>query len=277
MIEEFHYQIPWRTSSAHPGRHPGQHSGGEHDFQGHAPLISRPEAHNIDVHASLLDPFQQFVVRTFRQRSVINVTVIADLSASMGFQNKMATLAKFTEQAAYSAFRSGDHFGFMGCGEDIIPEFYLPPRWYKGGTTELAESLRHYRPASTNAKGLLAIQEYCPRHRSLIFLVSDFHYPLQDIATLFDSLLKHDVIPVVMWHPDEYEQLPEWGLFTLSDPETGREKTLLMRPGLKKKIIQAFNAQREQLKHLFIRYGRQPFYLHDAFEADQMTRYFYEQ
>jgi uncharacterized protein (DUF58 family) len=277
MIEEFHYQVPWRTSSAHPGRHASLYSGGEHEFHGHAPLLSRPEPHNIDVHASLLDPFQQFVVRTFRQRGVITVNLIADLSASMGFHNKMETLARFTELAAFSAYRSGDYFAFMGCGRELIPQLYLPPRWYKGGAPELAEQLRSYLPAAPDCRGLLNMADYCPRHRSLIFLISDFHFPLRETAEIFDSLLKHDVIPVILWHPEEYQNLPEWGLVRLQDPETRRDRQLLMRPALKQKIVDGFAAKREQLKHLSLRYGRQPFFLNEAFQADQITRYFYEQ
>lgn len=276
MIEEFHYQVPWRTSRAHPGRHASLHSGGEHEFHGHAPLLSRPEPHNIDVHASLLDPFQQFMVRTFRQRGLITVYLIADLSASMGFHSKMATLARFTELTAFSAYRSGDHFAFMGCGRDLIPEFHLPARWYKGGAPELAGRLRSYRPDAQDCRGLLNMAEYCSRHRSLIFLVSDFHFPISEAAAIFDSLLKHDVIPVVLWHPQEYQALPEWGLIRLQDPETGEARQLLMRPALKQRIIERFAAKQERLRHLSIRYGRQPFFLNEAFQADPLTRYFYE-
>lgn len=277
MFEEFHYQIPWRSRSAHPGRHAGIHSGGEHEFHGHAPLLSRPEPHNIDVHASLLDPFQQFLVRTFRQRGAITVTLIADLSASMGFGDKLETLARFTELAAFSAYRSGDYFAFMGCGRELIPELYRPPRWYKGGVPELAETLRHYRPDATDSRALLDIADYCPRQRSLIFLISDFHFPLTEAAAIFDALLKHDVVPVILWHPEEYRELPDWGLIRWQDPETGREKPLFMRPALKRKINRHFADKRERLKQLSLRHGRQPFFLDSAFQADQITRYFYEQ
>ncbi|MGR9099706.1 MAG: DUF58 domain-containing protein, partial [Gammaproteobacteria bacterium] len=125
MIEEFHYRIAWRTGSAHPGRHLSSQTGGEQEFYGHAPLINRPEPHNLDVHASLLDPFQQYVVRTFRQRGVINVNLVADLSASMNFGGKMRILADFTEKTAFSAYRSGDNFAFVGCDEKFREEFYL--------------------------------------------------------------------------------------------------------------------------------------------------------
>jgi uncharacterized protein (DUF58 family) len=277
MIEEFHYRVPWRSKSAHPGMHSGSHLGGEHEFYGHAPLISRPEAHNIDIHASLLDPFQQFVVRTFRQRGIINVCVLADLSASMNFQNKMALLADFTEKTAYSVFRSGDHFSFIGGDENLRSDFFLPPRWYKGGVVDLVEQLRQFEAQGKHCRSLVDIAEVLPRHRALIFLVSDFHFPLAEITRIFDGLNRHDVVPVVLWHDKEYADLPEWGLLNLYDPETAQHKLLCMRPRLKAKIKANFLARRRQLIQLFLRYGRQPFFVSDFIQADQMTRYFYEQ
>jgi len=69
-------------------------------------------------------------------------------------------------------------------------------------------------------------------------MLNNFHFPLHEAAEIFDSLLKHDVIPVVLWHPEEYKNLPEWGLIRLQDPETGQVRQLLMRPALKQKIVE---------------------------------------
>ena len=224
MIEEFHYRVPWRTHSAHPGLHPGSQLGGEHEFYGHTPLVRRPEAHNIDVHASLLDPFQQFVVRTFRQRGLINVCLLADLSASMNFDNKLRILADFTEKTAYSVHRSGDHFSFLGCDESLRSDFYLPPRWYKGGTPDLVAALKRFDAQGKHCRGLFDISVALPRQRSLIFLVSDFHFPLADISRIFEGLVKHDVVPVVLWQNSEFENLPDWGFLNIYDAEMTRNR-----------------------------------------------------
>lgn len=274
---EFHYRIPWRSQSGHPGFHRSSQSGGEQEFYGHAPLMSRPEPRNIDIHASLLDPFGQFVVRTFRQRGIINVSMLADLSASMGFMHKMQVLADLTAATGYSCFRTQDHFGFYGCDEKLRTEFFVPNRWHKGGVPDLAEQLRNFRPSGKNCQALQQNAEFLPWHRSLIFLVSDFHFPLPQIRRLMDSLSRHDVLPIVLWQQQEYKDLPEWGLCRLLDPETRRSKNLLMRPNLKQKIQQAFLQRKQQLRQLFVHYGRQPFFISDRFQADHLTRYFYEQ
>ncbi len=276
MIEEFHYRIPWRTRSAYPGRHSSSQTGGEQEFFGHVPLIVRPEPHNLDIHASLLDPFQQYVVRTYRQRGTINVHLLADLSASMGFRNKMEILADFTEKTAYSAYRSGDNFAFFGCDETLNEQLYLPPRWYKGGAPDLVAKLKKYRPKGKNCLALYSILDVLPRQRSLIFLASDFHFPLHEITRIFDALIRHDVVPIVFWHAKEFENLPNWGLYRFFDAESGQNRHLLMRPSLREKIIRCFSERRKQLAHLFSRYGRQPFFIGEQFQPDQMTRYFYE-
>ena len=276
-MEEFHYRIPWRTSNAHPGMHASSQSGSEQEFHSHAPLMSKPEARNIDVHASLLDPFGQFVVKTYRQSSNINVNLIADLSASMNFQNKMKIMADFCQSLAFSSYRSGDHFGFFGCNEQLLPEFHLPNRWYKGGVPELVTKLHHYQATGRNCKSIMTCLDFLPRQKSLTFLISDFHFPLADLTLMLDSLVKHDVIPIILWHPQENQQLPDWGLFRYRDEETGQSRHLFMRPSLKARIENQFDQQRKQLIHLFSRYGRQPFFITDHFNPDQMTRYFYEQ
>ncbi len=277
MIEEFHYHIPWRTNNAHPGRHASNQSGSEQEFHSHAPLMSRPEARNIDVHASLLDPFGQFVVRTYRQRSSINVNLIADLSASMNFQNKMQLLGDFCESLAFSAYRSGDHFGFFGCNEQLQEEFHYPNRWYKGGLPQLSAKLRSYHPDGHNCYGIQNSLEFLPRQRSLVFLVSDFHFPMAELTDTLEKLIKHDVIPIVLRHPLEYQQLPEWGLFRYQDNETGQSRHLFMRPTLKQNIISQFEQKQQQLQHQLSQYGRRAFFIRDHFNPDQMTRYFYEQ
>lgn len=276
-MQEFHYQVPWRTHNALPGWHSSTQTGGEHEFYGHMPLMSRPEAHNLDIHASLLDPFQQYQVRTFRQRSMIHIVVIADLSASMAYPGKVDAIADFTTKASYSAYRIGDYFSFYGCDENLRHDFFLPPRWYKGGVIEFAATLKQFRPKGKNCLSISKLYEYLPRHKSLIFFISDFHFSLSEIQSMFDSLAKHDVIPIVLWDDAEFDNLPDWGMLRLYDAEAGYDRHLFMRPALKRRIRQNFSNRREQLKHLFSYYGRQPFFTSGTLQTDRLTRYFYEQ
>lgn len=275
-LEEFHYQVSWRSHSAVPGHHYSTQSGGGFEFHGHAPLITHPDPRSLDVHASLHDPFGQFVVRTFRQQSAIPVYVIADLSASMAFQgasDKHRTLAWFSACAAYSAYRTGDPFGFLGCGEKIDPNFWIPLRWYKSIAEELWERLNHHIPKDRSALGLLETAPLIGRKKSLIFLVSDFHFPLGTVRQILESLDKHDVVPVVLWDSREQDH-PGWGIVRFNDPETGHNRPLILRPSLAKKIRAAFDARRDSIIQLCTQFGREPFFVRDAFNPEELTYYF---
>jgi hypothetical protein len=265
---EFHYQVSWRTHGATPGHHYSTQFGGGFEFHGHAPLISHPDPRNLDIHASLHDPFGQFAVRTFRQRSSIPVFVVADLSASMNFigtVSKPETRAWITACVAYSAFRTGDPFGFVACGETIDPKLLVPLRWYKGIAPELFNRLRNFSPAEQSANGLFQAAPFLGRRKALVFLVSDFHFSLATLSRLMQTLETHDVVPIVVWDSLEVPR-PGHGFYRLMDPETGKSRLLLLRPGLTNKFRSKFEKRRE--------FGREPFFVSDQFDPDRLTHYF---
>lgn len=279
MIPEFHYEVGWRARAAHPGHHPGLQSGGGFEFHGHAPLISHPDPRNLDVRATMADPFGEPKVRRFRQRASIPVYLLADLSASMGFQGqsrKTAILAAVAAGAAYSAYRTGDPFGFIACDDRIHWDISLPLGWHKGIARELHDRIMSLRPDGSTAQGLTEAVPHLGTQRALVFLVSDFHFPLSQVQFLLDAFLHHDLVPVVIWDSAEFDQLPAWGLAELEDPETGAHRRLFLRPALRQKLRERFLERRHELTGLCARYGREPFFIVDQFDPDAMTRYFYQ-
>lgn len=278
VIPEFHYAVTWRAPGAHPGTHRSGQRGGGYEFAGHLPFVSHPDPRHLDLRASLHDPFGQLMVRSFHQRSSIPVFVLADLSASMGFQgtgSKRETLARFAASAAYSAYRSGDPFGFIGCDDSVRGDLLLPPRFHKAAAPELYRRLSDLSPRGRSAGALRQAVQYLGRQRALVFLASDFHFPLEELDRLLGDLVRHEVIPLVLWDSAEYERLPGWGLALVEDPETGERRRLLLRPSLREKFRRAFGRRRAELVHLCARRGREPFFAVDGFDADALTQYFY--
>jgi len=277
LIEEFHYTIPWRASNPHPGGHASLQLGGGDEFAGLVPFAACPNPRQLDIRASLNDPFDQLTVRRFRQRSNIPVIVLADLSASMGFRgaaDKSELLARISASVAWSAYRHGDRFGFFGGDEILREELHIPPRYYKGGVPELYERLRQYPRGGRGSEGLMAAVQCLGKQRALLFLISDFHFSHDCLDGLMASLARHDVIPVVLWDSAEYERLPDWGLALIEDPETGQRRRLFMRPTLKTQLARRYAERREELSERFRRQGRAPFFVIDRFDADALTRYF---
>ncbi len=278
MLKEFHYKIDWRANSHLPGYHRSTQSGGGLEFRGNVPLLASPDPRRLDIRASLSDPFEQWFVRSFRQRSQVPVYLIADLSASLGFfgeRRKMDVLADFTESVAYSVYRTGDRFAFMGCDEVIRVDFVLPPTHALGPGSEIAQRLRAFVPTGTSASGLLDVGRNLTTRRSLIFFVSDFHCDQQLLASVMESLSAHRVCPIVLWDRAEFEHLPRFGLVLVRDSESGRKRTLLLRPSFQQRVREAFAARRSWLTGFFSGYHTQPLFFEDGFNAEAVTQYFY--
>ncbi|MBS1213311.1 MAG: uncharacterized protein H6R26_1928 [Proteobacteria bacterium] len=279
MSAEFHYRVPWRAKGAHPGHHAGATTGDGFEFHGHAPLTARPDPRHLDVRATLSEPFGQLMVKSFRQSSAIPVYLLADLSASMNFagtRRKIDLLAEFAAAIAFSAYRTGDPFGLFACDDRIRQELTIPLRWHKGLAAEMLARLAAFQPAGPNARGLLETVPELGRQKALVFVASDFHFPSVELESLLDALAHHDVVPVVLWDSAEYEKLPSWGWADLADAETGQTRRMFMRPSLRAAIGECYKRRREELRHLFVSRGREPFFLVDRFDPDTLTRYFYQ-
>ncbi len=278
MIAESHYQVPWRARGGHPGRHAGTQSGGGFELQAYAPFASQPDPRNLDVRATLADPFGQLMVRNYRQQACIPVYLVADLSASMSFRgkaSKLRLLAEFAESLAWSAWRTGDPFGFFGCDGGIRWDLSLPLRRRKGMAATWCKRIEEFQPESGRHGGLWEAAAQLGRQRALVFLASDFHLDGEEMKALLDAFAFHDLVPVVLWDSGEYEHLPRWGLADLQDPETGERRRLFLRPSLREKLKQRFGERREEIVQRCAPRGREPFFLIDRFDADAMTRYFY--
>lgn len=272
-MREFHYRIPWLAANSRPGHHPSAAVGGGFEFRGHVPLLAAPDPRRLDIRASLRDPRGDWQVRSYRQRSAVPVVLVADLSASMGFagrRRKLDVLADLAESCAYSAYRTGDLFGFVGC-DDGVREV-LPPAFARGAGAALAARLRELA-LGRGAAGLKSAARLL-RRRSLVLLASDFHFPLGQVAEILASFAGHALVPLVLW--DDAESAPSgFGLATVRDAETGAERTLLLRPALAERLRGEFERRRAAIADLCLAHGTRPLFLDGAFDADALTEYFF--
>ncbi|MDR2219143.1 MAG: DUF58 domain-containing protein [Methylobacillus sp.] len=278
-IKEFTYQISWRTRGRHPGRHASAQRGLGMEFRGHAPLISYPDPRRIDLRQTLRDPFDQVWVRIFNQKSSIPVFVVCDLSGSMGFSGHMRKLeiaAEITASAAWSAFRVNDPFGFIGYDSEVRDDWMFTSSTKVHGAFDLAERLAAYHPGHVPATALGEVAQFLPRERSLLLLVSDFHTPLAQLGDQLATLIRHHVVPLVLWDTAEYRKLPEFGIASVTDCETGSRRTLFLRKHYRERILQAFEDRRDALEKLFMSVDMPPLFIEDAFEPDDLTEYFYQ-
>jgi uncharacterized protein (DUF58 family) len=276
-LREVHYRLTAPARGAHPGQHRSHsgHSGME--FRSHAAWIDAPQARRVDVLASLRDPHERWLVRLQNQRLAAPVVVLADLSASMAFAgppSRMQVLADISASLAHSAWRAGDRFGFVGAGKQVQTAFTLPPTRVHGAGLALAQRLREHTPTGLSARGLLQAAQHLPRQRSLVFLVSDFHWPLADVDAVLASLSAHQVVPVVLWGRHEFELSAAHGLAHVLEPESGARRWLWWRDSLRTRWRDAHSARQKALWHICRSQGREPLLMTGAYDADAVTRYF---
>jgi hypothetical protein len=254
------YRLRWLPGAVYPGAHLGHMTGAGLLFKQHQPLAANSDPRRIDLRASVLDPFEHYRVRAYQQSSRINVYLLADLSASMGHAGKQKILATLLRTLARSAFSYGDRFGFIGAGEAVEQRWLLPAGMHFEPVSRVASQLESAHFSGT-AAGLRQASAYLPAERSLLFLLTDGHFPLTYLSDLLASLQMHDVVPLVLWDPGEYRRLPAWGLLAVRDMESGASRTLVMRPALRNSIVAAYEQRRQALLGTFRAFGSEPLFI----------------
>ena len=278
-IKEFTYHIGWRNRGRHPGRHASTQRGMGMEFIGHTTLIAYPDPRRIDLRQTIRDPMEQVYVRLFNQKSATPVFAVCDLSGSMNFgskERKIRKAADIVESIAQSVSRNADPFGFIGF-DDVVREDWMSTVSFKPQRAiEMAENLKEFHPGATSGEGITDVWRFLPRERSLIFLISDFHIPMEQLEEALSNLTRHHIVPVVLWDSDEYTSLPEFGISAVTDPETGEKRTLFLRQEYREKIVAAFEARRAAIYKLFMQFDMPPIYVEGAFDADAFTEYFHQ-
>ncbi len=179
-------------------------------------------------------------VRVFTEDREMAAWFLLDLSPSVDFGSgqvlKRQVSAEFVALLARLLTRHGNRVGALLYGAGV--EKMIPARASRQHVLHLLHAMQQVRPADAInkiAKGkgksradgtilsdLLVAAAHAVRRRSTIFVVSDFisapgwEKPLGQLA------LRHDVVAVRLTDPLELE-LPDLGLLTLRDPETGEQ------------------------------------------------------
>jgi hypothetical protein len=277
--QEFHYRLPYRVGGWRPGAHPGTRLGAGQEFVSHMSLYARPDPRRLDLRASLRDLSNDWLVRVHRQRASVQVHAIVDVSASMAFgarKTKLQVAADFVEALGQSAGRVGDAVGMVAFDATDRADLFVPAVVSRGIGALMASMLRQAETAARGFEGLETAAQRIAGRRGLVFLVSDFHWPLERLNPFLDFLAHALVVPIIVWDPAEIEPPALDALAPLSDAESGARRTLWLRPKLRSQWRAAVARRRAELDGLFAARAIRPFYVVGAFDAEAMSQYFLE-
>src|SRR5262249_19623360 len=154
---------------------------------------------------------------------------LVDVSASMAFGSrrpKLQVVADFLEALGLSAFRVGDAVGMMAFDEVERSDLFIPARVSRGMGSVMARALlgssnELIKRRAGSADGLEVAASHLAGQQGLVFLVSDFHWPLERLSIVLDYLAHATVVPIVVWDPAEVEPPARNALATLRDAESG--------------------------------------------------------
>lgn len=200
-------------------------------------------------------------VRVFTEDREMAAWFLLDLSPSVDFgsgdQRKRQVSAEFVAVLARMLTRHGNRVGAMLYGSGV--DSMLPTRGGRRHVLNLLNTIRN-RPASVEAgptrlSELLESAAALIKRRSTLFVVSDFisepgwEKPLGHLAQ------RHEVVAVRLLDPMEL-QLPDLGLLTIRDAETGEQLLVDTHDSGFRKRFARIAAQREaQLRVALVRAG----------------------
>lgn len=166
--------------------------------------------------------------KVFEEERELSVYLLVDASASSAFgmhqQNKKELITEICTVLAFSALSNNDKTGLLFFTDTI--EKYIPSSKGRDHVLHMVREMLTFRPQSsaTNIVKALQFLNNITRHKSIVFLLSDFadegyHEALRVAAK------KHDVIGIQVFDKND-AALPAIGLIEVQDAETG--KTLLL-------------------------------------------------
>ena len=285
-MSAFLYRVPGQAGGARPGAHGGRTLGTGDDFAGHRRLFERPDPRRLDVRASLVSVPREWRVRTYRQRGAVTLQVLLDVSASMRLGSpltKLALAGEFVQALAESAFALGDAVGLAGFDTAWREELFVAPRAGRGVAEALRDSLARAATAplvTADVSGIAAGAERLAGRAALVFLVSDFLYPLHGLARALEPFggagSGTRVVPIVVRDAAELALPNGIGWVPMRDVETGRTRSIWLRRRSRERWHESIERHRAALAEVFAADGVRPFVLQDHLDGEAMTRWFLE-
>jgi uncharacterized protein (DUF58 family) len=172
-------------------------------------------------------------IKKYVEERELTVMILVDASASVHFastnqmKNKLA--AEIAAVLAFAAIRNHDKVGLLMFTDG--PELFIPPKKGKSHVLRVIREILYFKPRAkaTNLPKVLEFLTKVVRHKSTVFVISDFLDPNADYALMRKSMRianqHHDLIAITLTDPREID-LPDCALVELMDAETGAKTVI---------------------------------------------------
>ena len=221
-IQRFHFKTRRLASDMFAGQYESAFKGRGIEFAEVREYQPGDDIRTIDWNVSAR--FGRPFVKVFHEERELTIMLLLDLSGSHLFgtrrEFKRELLATVAGMLAFLAIRTNDKVGAILFSSEV--EKFIPPKKGASHVWRLIKEIFTYEPQdlTTNMETVLIYLNRVIRRHAIVFLISDC------MDTGFDKSLrmtakKHDLTVMRISDPAERE-LPDVGLTTLRDPETGQ-------------------------------------------------------
>ena len=221
-IQKFHFRTKRQANDLFAGQYESAFKGRGIEFVEVREYQIGDDIRSIDWNVSAR--FGRPFVKVFSEERELTVMLLLDLSGSQLFGTKVKfkreLLAEVAGMLAFLAIRTNDKVGAILFSSQV--EKYIPPKKGASHVWRLIKEIFTYEPQdlSTNLDAVLNYLNRVVKRHAIVFLISDC------VDTGFERSLrltakKHDLSVIRVSDPAE-DELPDVGLATLQDPETGQ-------------------------------------------------------
>jgi len=265
MSVVFDYRTTALVTGLMLGMHKSRQRGTGSDFYKKSLFLDEPDTSRLDLNASLTDPFEALHVKTFRQRSKLDVQVLVDGSSSMLFADKPGHITRLFDSIQQSVEAASDQFyGYLMTQSLTAID--------NAGT--LQQALTEIEPEQNRAEAYIKLHQVSLSRPSIVFIISDFHWPETQLESMMTVLSSHLVVPVVLWSNAEKNDYPLWRFVEITDLETGKASLVFVTKAQRDQIQHRYQQQEHHLNQQFRRFNQRPFWLKDRYDPRDMSRYF---
>jgi uncharacterized protein (DUF58 family) len=221
-IQRFHFRTKGLANDLFAGQYESAFKGRGMEFAEVREYQIGDDIRSIDWNVSAR--FGRPFVKVFHEERELTVMLLLDLSGSHLFgsrtQFKRELMAEVAGMLAFLAIRTNDKVGAILFSSRM--EKYIAPKKGASHVWRLIKEIFTYEPQDrkTNIDAALTYLNRAAKRHTIVFLISDC------MDTGFEKSLrltakKHDLTVIRVSDPSE-DELPDVGLVTLQDPETGQ-------------------------------------------------------
>lgn len=206
-------------------------------------------------------------VRDYHEDRDMTAWFLVDASASVDFgsadRSKQGLACDFVAVLARLFTKAGHRVGMVVHRGGALPDLVLPARGGRSAVLQMIATLNRPHPMApgsampglTRLQQLLEAGDRSLRRRCAVFVVSDFISTPGWERALGQLSLRHDLLAVRLVDPWERE-LPDLGLLTLRDAETGEQVLVdLADPGFRSRFARLAAERTDQLQAQLARAG----------------------